>query len=200
MKRIVMIIILLFCLLLSGCSFLKKQDPEISFSIPKKYSVTVNGDKTEYKFVHQKTVALENGYYEVYCRRVDESTMQTDMIRYLFAPDGSMIGERTYDEAGGYQDGIDIFDATYASYIASIEDEIDYIEDDRIYRTDGSYEDLELEGDRIVSVESYTKDKQKILEENWNELGLLESLTIYDDNEEPYIKIRYTYQTVGLED
>ena len=196
MKRIRIIGILLICLLLSGCSLLQKQAKELSFSLPSESTVTIYGEKTKYQFVQDKIIQREDGLFEVYCTRIDETTEEEVTIRYLFSPDGTPIGSRDYSTS---QDTIDLFDTSFAAYKASIEREIDYIKENRIYTEDGGYTDFELEGDRIIRVQTCSEDGDKIVDYQLNEFGQTEALTVYDENGEAYIKIRITYEMIPLE-
>ena len=81
-----------------------------------------------------------------------------------------------------------------------LEDSIDRIKDNRIYLTDGGYQDLELDGDKILRIQTFSEDDTPILDVQCNEEGLAESVTIYDEKGEAYIQFRTTYQTIGLDD
>ena len=93
-----------------------------------------------------------------------------------------------------------MFDTSYTAYIASMEESIDYIEDNVIYREDGGREELELEGDRILQIQAYSKDDKLVADFRNNEAGLLESMVLYDENGDLIIKTKIKYKEITPED
>ena len=168
MKRVMMVIAALgMCLVLSACSFLKKPKTEISFSIPSKQTFTILDEVHNYRFVHDATVERDDGFFEVFITRIDKDTGERQKIRYIYTADGIMIGER---DSGGdsQQDTILLLDLSFKGYTTDLEDSIDRIEDNRIYLKDGGYQDLELDGDRVLRVESFSEDGTPIVDIEFN--------------------------------
>ena len=200
MKRVMIgIAVLGMCLVLSACSFLKKPKTEISFSIPNKQTFTILDEVHNYRFVHDATVERDDGFFEVFITRIDKDTGERQKIRYIYTADGILIGER---DSGGdsQQDTILLLDLSFKGYTTDLEDSIDRIEDNRIYLKDGGYQDLELDGDRVLRVEGFSEDGTPIVDMQFNEWGQTESLTIFDEQGEESMKIRTTYETIGLDE
>ena len=187
------------CLLLSACSLLPKPKAEITFSVPSKQTFMFGEEVHNYKYVIDETVEREDGFFEVFVTRVDKDSGEKQKIRYIYTADGILIGERSSADTG-QQDTIELFDTSFKTYVIDLEDSIDRIKDNRIYLTDGGYQDLELDGDKILRIQTFSEDDTPILDVQCNEEGLAESVTIYDEKGEAYIQFRTTYQTIGLDD
>lgn len=198
-KALAVIMALWMCLLLSACSLLPKPKAEITFSVPSKQTFMFGEEVHNYKYVIDETVEREDGFFEVFVTRVDKDSGEKQKIRYIYTADGILIGERSSADTG-QQDTIELFDTSFKTYVIDLEDSIDRIKDNRIYLTDGGYQDLELDGDKILRIQTFSEDDTPILDVQCNEEGLAESVTIYDEKGEAYIQFRTTYQTIGLDD
>ena len=135
----------------------------------------------------------------MFITRIDKDTGERQKIRYIYTANGILIGER---DSGGdsQQDTILLLDLSFKGYTTDLEDSIDRIEDNRIYLKDGGYQDLELDGDRVLRVEGFSEDGTSIVDIEFNEWGQTESLTIFDEQGEESMKIRTTYETIGLDE
>ena len=198
-KALAVIMALWMCVLLSACSLLPKPKAEITFSVPSKQTFMFGEEVHNYKYVIDETVEREDGFYEVFVTRVDKDSGEKQKIRYIYTADGILIGERSNADTG-QQDTIELFDTSFKTYVIDLEDSIDRIKDNRIYLTDGGYQDLELDGDKILRIQTFSEDDTPILDVQCNEEGLAESVTIYDEKGEAYIQFRTAYQTIGLDD
>ena len=98
------------------------------------------------------------------------------------------------------QDTILLLDLSFKGYTTDLEESIDRIKDNRIYLKDGGYQDLELDGDRVMRVESFSEDGTSIVDMQFNEWGQTESLTLFDEQGKESMKIRTTYETIGLDE
>ena len=194
MKRLILIFSVIACLLFSSCGFLSG-GRNIPLSVPTTSTITLYGEAQTNQFFVDKTIKREDGFYEVICRRLTEETNEVAQIRYLFSTDGTYIGTRTISGSDN-SDFIDLFDATFESYTAGIESGIDHIDGNRIYMTDGGYEDLELDGGRIVHVKGYNNNGILVSELKFNEYGQAHYVMFADESGEPYVEIRTNFQTV----
>ena len=75
-----------------------------------------------------------------------------------------------------------------------------FIYEKTVKREDGGREELELEGDRILQIQAYSKDDKLVADFRNNEAGLLESMVLYDENGDLIIKIKIKYKEITPED
>ena len=203
MKKQMLCLLLAACtVLLSACSLLpfgkKEADPGVlQLAVPVTQTYRSDAESVVTKFTREKVVKREDGLYEVFCRTRTEGSFKEGQVRFLYSADAVLLGERSISEEIGNQDSVHPFDTTWESYIAGREEEIDRIQDTRIYYTDGAYEDLEVDKKgRILRSTQYSPDGMKIMEISLSRFGQLFFIEIYNEDGSLQYSVQYTYDTV----
>ena len=203
MKRILLALTLTLtfalCLLLSSCGFLTRGGKGAGeLSLPKTVNRTIYGETHTDQFFHDKVIKREDGFYEVFSRRLTDDSGDVANIRYLFTSDGTPLGSRTNSSDASDDDWIELYETSLESceeaYAAA--GMLDHQEGNRLYLTNGGYDDLETDGDRVLHIRSYNVYGNLVVEIKLNAHGQTELFCLYDDNGDAYVTIRTTYQTI----
>lgn len=145
---------------------------------------------TDYEY--DKVILHKSGVYEVRGSATTDGV--TAKIRWFYAADGVPLGSREYN-GDSFSDSLDYvyylendFD-TYAEY----QPNVDWVEGNTIYYTDGSYEVATLKDGRIEQLLRYYEDGS-VGETRVNEYGQLLELNMYEAQEAtPHFQVMITY-------
>ena len=205
MKKCLMTVLfmLLLCVAAAcGKGKAKEEASEITLSLPDSSTSTAFETTTKVHFDWEDSLVREDGYIEVKGESRNTENGDTEIYRLLYAPDGTQVGSRriraeeTYGTYEWYDD-IYMLDTTWESYLAGLTG-VDRAKDGRIEYEDGRYEKVQLDGYRILSIESYTEDDQLYSEVTFNEYGHVKRMIKCDEDGTEWLNIRNTYEEITV--
>ncbi len=198
MKRIFLAATRAACLIRSSGSFLSGGKGAGERSRPKTAVTTINGVTRTDQYFHDKVIKRADGFYEVFSRRLSDNTSDVANIRYLFAPDGTPVGNKTNSSESGEQYWIDLYETSLETYTEAYAASgmLDRADGCKLYLTNGSYEEIETDGDRITQIRSYDQYGILRVEIRLNSFGQTEFFSIDFDDDVNDVKIFTTYQMI----
>ena len=198
MKRIFLAAALAACLILSSCGFLSGGKGVSELSLPKTAVSIVYGETHTDQFFHDKVIKRADGFYEVFSRRLSDNSSDVANIRYLFTSDGTYVGYKETSSESGEQYWLELSGTSLEAYTEAYAAAgmLDRADGGKLYLTNGGYEEIETDGDRIMHLRSYNSYGSLAAELRYNKFGQSEFFSLFDDSGEAIVTIRTTYQMI----